>query len=274
MDSGSASWSLGLRVARKAVALTREELADISGVSTETVKAYERGSRAPSRPSLVAILDALKLDRLERDSILVGAGLAPDGYYHGPGMQPGYFYTVEEAGKHAGEMPWPCFVVGDLLNVVAANPVAQRLWGIDLERDYPDPFERNMLALAGEPRFAGHVLNWDEMAGVAVAIFKGHHLGGEDLDAPSPSFNSIVQRFLQGDPRYVKRFLDLWQSTPPATPKSRWAYPVVWRDDSGATLRFKALVTTANEPEGMAFNDWHPLDSATWEALARLMACR
>lgn len=60
----------------------------------------------------------------------------------------------------------------------------------------------------------------------------------------------------------------LWSATPPAGAKVRWEYPVVWRGDTGL-LRFLAVVSTANEPKGLAFNDWITLHGATWEALGR-----
>jgi hypothetical protein len=75
---------------------------------------------------------------------------------------------------------------------------------------------------------------------------------------------------MQGDPRYVSRFFELWQTVPAQTPKVRWSYPVVWTQLDGRTLRFEAVVNTANEPDGLAFNDWIPLDAATWEGLGEL----
>ena len=41
---------------------------------------------------------------------------------------------------------------------------------------------------------------------------------------------------------------------------------MVWRGDSGL-LRFLAVVNAANEPKGLAFNDWIPIDAQTWEVV-------
>jgi hypothetical protein len=32
------------------------------------------------------------------------------------------------------------------------------------------------------------------------------------------------------------------------------------------------MVNTANDPDGIALNDWVPIDASSWEALARLRA--
>lgn len=252
-------WPADLRQARRGAALNREELARRAGISAESVRAYETGRRRPSRKSLVTILDALKLERRGRDEILVGAGYAPDGFNLGPDRHPDYMFTLDQAQEHLDTTPWPAFVMNEVLEVVAANQRVQDLWGVDLRREFVEPHQRNMLGLASNPRFAERLLNWDEMVAAGVSVFKGHHRGPEDLSAPSPLFNQVLESLAAGDPQYVARFLDLWQKTPPRTPKVRWWYPVVWRAGD-AVLRFRGLVTTCDEPHGLAFNDWIPID--------------
>jgi len=264
-------WSDELRATRKALHLSQSDLARLAGVSPESVRAYESGRRKPSRESLVTILDALKPERRSRDEILVGAGYAPDGFSLGPNRYFDYMFTLDQAQDHLDGTPWPAFVLDDGLEIVAANQQIQDLWTVDLRREFVGPFQRNMLAMASNPRFAERVLNWDDMVAVAIAVFKGHHLGPEALSAPSPFFDQLLRSFAGGDPRYVARFLDVWQKTPPRTPKVRWWYPVVWRADD-EVLRFRGLVTTCDEQHGLAFNDWIPIDSTTLGYIERLGA--
>ncbi len=274
MQPVAGDWSAKLEAARKDLRLSRTALAELSGVSAPTIKAYEYGLRHPTRGLLIAILDALKLERNARDSILVGAGLAPDGQFLGPDRFPAYMFTAQEALEHMEELPWPAFIFNDVLEVVVANQVAQRLWGIDLDREFPKPIDRNMLAVSSSPRFAGKVDNWEEMVGVAISVFKGHHRGPEALDSLSPYFAEVVQRFSQGDPTHAARFAALWQQTEGRDPKVRWTYPVIWHEAGIGRITFKALVTTANEPDGLAFNDWVPMDARSWECLAEILKRR
>src|SRR4029078_7920957 len=98
--------------------------------------------------------------------------------------------------------------------VVAANALVQLVWGVDMEREYPDPLERNLLAVARDPRFAGRLVNWDEAVAVIVATFKSYHRAPETVEEPSPYFASVLERFLAGDPKYVGGFLDLLEDAP------------------------------------------------------------
>jgi transcriptional regulator with XRE-family HTH domain len=265
-------WSAELKAARKALRLSQAALARLAGVSPATVKAYESRLRRPSRDLLLAILDALRVERKLRDDILTGAGFAPIGPEIGPASHSGYLFTTEEAADYLDGLPWPAFVLDDIMQVVAANVVAQRLWGVDLTREFTGPLERNLLRFAATPRFADHIVNWDELVATGVSVFKGHHFGPESIEAPSPNFALILTQLLAGEPKYANRFLEVWEKTLGRSPKVRWNYPVVWRDNNTGRLRFLATVTTANEPAGLAFNDWVPLDAATWTALGKLMA--
>ena len=262
-------WPGSLILARKGTGLSRQELASRAGISAESVRAYEVGRRKPSRATLVAILDALKLSRNHRDEMLMEAGYAPDGVSLGPDQYPDYMFTLEQAQEHLESMPWPAFVLDEVLEVVAANQLVQDLWGVDLRHEFTERFERNMMAVASNPRFTDHLLDWEELTASGISVFKGHHMGPEDLAAPSPVFNQLLAHFAAGDPQYVARFLNLWQKTPPRTPKVRWWYPVGWRYGD-ATMRFRGMVTTCNEPHGLAFNDWIPLDAESWTALEQL----
>ena len=268
-EGPAANWGKELSGFRRGLHLSRHELATLSNVSAPTIKAYETGSRHPTRPLLVALLDALKLERTARNRLLMAAGFAPDGWVIGPDGLQGYMFDSREATEFVKTFRWPAFVMNDALEVVGVNALCEKLWGIDFEREFTTPLDRNMLRVASNPRFADKI-NWDEMVSVAIAVFKGHHRGAEDVEQGSPYFTELLGRFMEGDPKYVNRFFELWQSTAPRDPKVRWSYPVVWTEPGVGVLRFEAVVNTASAPDGLAFNDWIPLDAETWEALGIL----
>ncbi|MEO8457118.1 MAG: helix-turn-helix domain-containing protein [Chloroflexota bacterium] len=264
------SWGDDLRAARQVVGLSREALARISGLSASTVKSYEDGSRNPSRPMLIALLYALRVDLRVRNSILIEAGFAPDLESETAGEPSGYMYSLEEAKEHVDQMPWPAFVFKEVFEVVCANEITERVWDIDLEREFTPGIERNMLAVSSRPRFTDICENWDDMARVAIAILKGHHRGAEQLEQLSPYFAEVMQRFQTGNPQYVGRFLALWQGTPARDPKIRFLYPAVFNLPGIGRMSFISVVNTCNEPEGLAFNDWVPTDAESWVNLEKL----
>lgn len=263
-------WSAILRRARSAVGMSRRELAEVAGVSPQTVKSYELGLRHPSRPLLEAILDALQTDRRLRNEILVQAGFAPDGERLGP-RNSDYMYTMEEAQVLIDELPWPAHVNSELMEVLAANELAERVWGVDLAHELTTPLERNMMTVATVPRFADRIKNWEEMVSVGIGVLKGHHRGAVPMpESATAYFAAVMERVYAGDPRYLHRLLGMWDRVPPRAPKVRWFYPIVWDHQAVGELRFLVSVAMAHEPTGVMFNDWIPLDGATWDRLARL----
>ena len=46
--------------------LTRPELAEASGLSKHTIRAYEKGKRVPSVPSLIRIMEATGVDKAKQ----------------------------------------------------------------------------------------------------------------------------------------------------------------------------------------------------------------
>jgi hypothetical protein len=180
------------------------------------------------------------------------------------------YYTVEELQVEMERLPWPAFAGNELMELVVANRAAQRLWGIDLTREFLEPRERNFLRVASDPRFAQHVVNWDEAVGLVVSFWKGHSRGPESLDAGSPYFQRAVQDFLSGDPTYVRRFLEVWARTPPHRSKIRLHYRVVWRDERVGEMRFLCIMGPANDEEALGWHDWIPADAESWQRLERL----
>jgi hypothetical protein len=105
-------------------------------------------------------------------------------------------------------------------------------------------------------------------------VFKGHYRGGEELERASPYFAAVMVRYGAGDPQFVGRFAELWSETEPLEAKVRLMYAVEWREPDMRPMHFVGIVTTANEHEGLAFNDWIPTDAQTWEELGRLSSRR
>lgn len=265
-------WFRLLAAARTKLGVDQSALAARAHISLPSLKAYETGRRHPSRPYLTAIMDALKLDRAERNKILGAAGYASDSYELGPWSDSRFMFSLEEATAFIGAYPWPAFLSNEMMEVAAANTVAQQLWSVDLRTEFLDPIERNLLSVASDPRFAERCTNLPDVLGVMAGVMKGHHRGAEALENPSPYFAKVLEKFVAGDPRYIQPFFHAWQEAVPRTPKIRWEYPIVWTDPDLGTMRFRGMVNPASEPDGLAFNDWIPIDAETWRALEQVKA--
>ncbi len=268
-------WHTALSQARAAEHLSQEDLALAAGVSLGTVKSYEQGRRHPSRAGLIAVLDALKLDRRQRNEILAAAGYVPDGPWIGP-QNPDYLFSLDEAKAYIDERRWPAAVMNELMEVMAANRLLQAVWGVDLDHELNSPIERNILSVVSLPRFKDQLLNWNEVVAAGIAVFKGHYLGNEAADPSewSKYFSAVMQHFAAGDESYLARFLSLWERTEGMTGKIRWQIPVRWKHPTAGLMNFEVVLNTANDPNGLAFADYLPLDAGTWEALERLQARR
>ena len=267
-------WAASLRTARRALGVSRREISEKAGISPYTLKALELGRRHPSRQLLTAVLEALRLERGERNKILEAVGFTADGLRLMPHNADLYF-TLEEAADEIERHAWPAHVNNEMMEVVAANRIAQRLWGVDLTREFTGPVERNMLSVASSPRFAARVKNWDEAISVPIAILKGHHRGPEtEPEGSSTYYAAVMKRFIEGDPDFVQRFFRLWEVTPAQTPKARWTWHVEWDEPGAGLMRFDVFSSTCNEPDGLSFQDWIPLDAATWQALEALQRNR
>jgi len=263
-------WRRWLLEARERTGLSRSELARRASLSLETIRAYEQGRRRPTAQSLTAVLEALRLERGERNRILEAVGFAADGLRLMP-HNPDLYFTLEEATEEIERYAWPAHVNNEMMEVLAANRVAQRLWGVDLEREFTGPVERNMLSVVSSPRFASQVKNWDEVVSVAIAVMRGHHRGPETQpEGSSAYYAAVMKRFMEGVPNLVHRFFELWELTPARTPKVRWTSRVEWQHPEVGLMRFEVFTSACNEPDGLSFIDWIPLDAATWQALEAL----
>ncbi len=263
-------WRAALLRARKRLGVSRARLAALAGVSPATVRGYELGRRHPKHASLEAIIAALKLERVEANAVREGAGFAQAR----PSFldAPDYYFGVEELREYVERAPWPEFVVNDSFEFIAANRIAGAVWGIDFEaeRARRAPLEMNLLAVADEFDFPRLVENWDEILELIASMYKGHPVGPEDLAAPGPYLARAVQHFNDNDPGFLARLLDAWNRAEPLPTRVRESYRIIWNHERYGRMCFYCLATTANERDGLVFNDWIPVDAETWHALDAL----
>lgn len=267
-------WFSMLYEARVRLGLSQADLAARSHVSLPSVKSYEQGKRHPSRPYLTAMLDALRVDRSQRNTIMKLAGYATDGLELGPWLRDGFMFTSEEACDHIESCPWPAFVGSEFMEVFSANEAAVALWGIDLEGEFPDKYTRNIVGLATEPRFVERLVNREEVFATIASVFKGHPRGPDSLDNPSAHLAPAVDRFKAGAPEYIDVLLRAWQEAEPMAPRVRWEFPLIWRDPDHGEVRFRGVVTVASEPDGLLFLDWIPTDAESWAVFERIKSAR
>jgi transcriptional regulator with XRE-family HTH domain len=269
----STDWRKRLRASRRALKVTLEDVAHDTGLSFETLRGYENGRRNPTRESLVRVLAAVNIPLIDANEILNEAGFAGMRTRFPEDEFPSYYFTRPELDAAVERVPWPEFVVGDWMEVVAANSVAEAIWDIDFQhekcvRTRP---QMNLLSVASDHHFADRVGNWDEIVGTMASMIKGP--GRPDsIDSPSPYFSEVLAEFAKGDPTFLASLATIWAAAEPLPPKVRQSYRVVWIDPEFGEMRFQCLLSTCSEPDALAFNDWHPLDAETWHVLEQVKA--
>jgi transcriptional regulator with XRE-family HTH domain len=262
-------WRKTLRAIRRRMGQSLRETADLAGLSYEAVRGYENGRRNPRREHLLAVLRAMDARQVEVNEVLRLAGFAEIETLFPLAENPSYFFRPEELDAAVETVPWPQFVVSDAVEVLAANQAMQAVWDVDLEyeRSWRTRAQMNTLSVASDRHFADRVVNWEEVVGVLAGVHKGRPYGGPSLDEPTPLLTEVLAEFAKGDPTFLKRLIEVWTSAVPWPAKVRQQYRVVWSDAGYGEMRFLAQITTASEPAGLAFNDWHPVDAETWTVL-------
>lgn len=263
-------WANQLRALREKEGLTRDVLALRAGVAAATVKAYELGTRSPSRELLSSLLDALKADSLTRSEVLQKAGFAADG--RSPAFRAeDQWFTFDSAVAHMEASPLPAHLNNESMELIAANALMQRVFEVDFNRELGGPFDRSFVAMLTHDRVTQRLANWDEAVSTVLEIVKGHYGGDASIMAANnPYFAAAIEHLLSGDPAYVQRFLAIWAVATPRPRKIRFTYPIVWKHSEAGTMRFHCLVNPANPLGSFTFNDWAPVDATTWEALEAL----
>lgn len=274
MGERSQTWRSLLRATRERLGVSRAELARQSGVPAHTLRRWEDGTRNPRAENLRAVLDALDCPSADANAIMAEAGFPPARTLFPSDRFPSYFYTVEELQHAVEDVPWPEFVLNDNAEVVAANAVTQSLWRVDFadEKAHRTATQMNVLSVASDHHFADRCVNWDQVVATLASVFKGRPRDPHTIDQPDPYFDAVLGEFAKGDPAFLAKLIDIFVQTPARDPKCRWTYPVVWRDGEVGEMRFLGVVSTASEPDALAFQDWHPVDAATWDVLERVKA--
>lgn len=267
------NWRKHLRASRRALKVNLKDLARATGLSYDTLRDYESGRRNPTRDNLIRVLHAIQIPSLESNEILNAAGFAGQRTRFPEDEFPSYYFTRNELDTAVERVPWPEFVVGDYIEVVAANSAAQAIWGIDFahEKSVRTRAQMNLLSVASDHHFADRVGNWDEMIGTLASVFKGPGRP-ESIDNPSPYFSEVLAEFAKGDPVFLATLAKAWAEADPWPPRVRQHYNVFWVDPDFGEMRFHALLNTCSEPDALAFNDWHPLDADTWRVLEKVKA--
>ena len=267
-------WRQKLRDVRKRIGISQREVAERAGISQESMRAYETGRRRPTRERLTAILQALEAPAYDANEILEAAGFSTPSTLFPADEYPDFFFSIDELQAEVELVAWPEFVLNNTTELVAANAAAQALWGIDwaTERATRTRVQLNLLTVASDRKFADRIVNWDECVGTLVSVFKARQISPASLDEPDPYFAEVLREFADGDPAFLARLVRVWVATPGRDAKVRWSYRVVWRDEEFGEMRFLCMVGPANEPGGLSFNDWQPLDAETWGVLEQVKA--
>lgn len=261
-------WRAALRAHRQRRRLTYAEVARRSGFSLSAVKAYESGTRNPSAQALDAIIGALGLTRDEANAIRAGAGFTAD--WQGA-LRGRYTADLLELTREADATPWPVFITNQGSYLVHVNPAFELVWDVDLDREFPDPLQRNLLAGASLPRFTRCIENYNEVMSFFIGLIKGDPRVVQDLERPAPWYENAAHRLLDGDPGELRRLLAIWESAKPIPHKIRHTYSVTWRWRGERRMRFLGRHTVCDIANELNWQEWVPADAPTWSAMASLL---
>ena len=102
-----ATWRYKFKKARKKLGLTRREVAVRSGVSLESVRAYEGGQRNPTKARLIQLLHAIEATTYDANEILEAAGYSTPASMFPEEEYPDYFFSIEQLQSEVELVQWP-----------------------------------------------------------------------------------------------------------------------------------------------------------------------
>jgi transcriptional regulator with XRE-family HTH domain len=270
-----ARWAALLRTERQRAGMTQAELATRAGLDTDTIRKYEHGTRQPGQEVLVRLLDALQVPFATRQEVMTARG------FHYPETRLGelsrdYYFSIPEMQAFADGFPWPMFTANELGEIAVANHAAQALWQVDLGEELAGRTRAraNLFVAMAEPRIASRLVNFEELLGAFVALYKRVPTSRAMLEQPGAVFDDIVSAFSAVNPAALLVLYRLWQTVPPRDDKVRWTYPVVWREPGFADIHFIGSVTQASEALAIGFDEWIPGDPASFATMEAVIASR
>ncbi|MEO8468732.1 MAG: helix-turn-helix domain-containing protein [Chloroflexota bacterium] len=271
-----ASWNDLIRIERRRLRITQTELAERAGLSPETIRKYEAGSRTPSRASIDRVLAALQAPHTTVRRVLLDLGMAAPGSLYGLGGIEDYRFTIPELRAFVEQTPWPQFVINNTLEIVVANAATQALWEMDLSRQVLERTRArvNLLAILAHHRMRQSLKNRFEIMAIVVSVLKVFPESRTLLDAPGPLFAEVFDAFAGSDPKAINKLYALWDRTPPASQKLRWNFPVIWTEPEIGEIRMIGTVTAASHVNSLVFVDWIPSDGQSHALLETLLASR
>lgn len=179
---------------RRVAGLRREEVAMLSGISAEYYVRLEQGrDRNPSAQVLESIARVLQLDEVGRDHLL-GLAVEPRRTV----LKPRKETVPPSTARFVAALPFPAFVEGRYLDVLAANPLAAALSprlavGRNRLRDlFLDAEERAMFVDA-EKAAGALVAGFRQSVGTSTGDPRFIELVGE-LSIASPEFRTLWAR--------------------------------------------------------------------------------
>ena len=175
----STEWRTALRAARRQSRLSLRTLAEESGLSVQTVRAYEIGRRRPKRDSLLKILAVLDLTAADANALLEQAGFAPEAGLYSTHEFPEYEFQVHELQRFVDKRPWPAIATDDAIRVLAANRVMQALWRFDFNREQRrrDPDEMNLFRIIGDLKMLDRIANWPDFLRAVASLTRAGRCG-------------------------------------------------------------------------------------------------
>ena len=206
-------------------------------------------------------------------AVFAAAGFAsPDALVPGDTLA-AYYIGEAEARDEIERVRWPKFVVNDALEVVAANRAAIGLWDfeVDFEVSGRTRAQLSLLAILADPRVASHVANLDACFGSAVGILKAALEKRLPTTDAAIFAEAVLAECAARDPSTIRRLLRIWEATPATTPRAQATYDVVWRDGQGVEIGLMAVTSVCNEPDGLFYHDWYPVDAASHAGLERIL---
>src|SRR4051794_7090242 len=170
-----------LREWRERRRLSQLDLAHLAGTSTRHLSYVETGRSRPSREMVLRLTEAMEVPLAERNTILLGAGLAPEF----PDARRDHVATRRLLDTLdlalAAYDPWPAVVLDAHFDVVATNAALDRLLAL-VDADLLDP-PVNVVRVTLHPRgLSRHIANLSEWRAHLVRQLRRHAAAAPSAD--------------------------------------------------------------------------------------------